>query len=195
MSYQPYDPNVPEFSSDTLNVSQPQLLNNFIKLAAAFSKNHGSLPLGDGNHTIVQLLQLQNAFQTDLSELAVYSKNVEGQTDQVFLRYQSQGQEIQFTTYQIYSVNNTQFFTFLPGSIIVYFGTISGGNTVFRLVPPVAKHIITTSFCPVSTGTTGFVKPYVSLIEPVNGFITGIQVNYFFQAPATTSHYLVMANI
>lgn len=193
-----YNPNVPENLSDTLADSQPEFLDNFLKLYNTFKVNHVALDAGAtaGNHTIVQLLEQGQAIQTDLNEISVYTKDVAGQTDQVFLRYQGNGQEIQLTNYQIYSINSTTFFTFLPGKILVYFGSFTTlPSNVLSLFPAIAKKIMSVSFCPI--GNTPTYKPKIVLQQPSSGFYTRINVTsslFFNQAPPAC-YYLILANI
>jgi hypothetical protein len=196
-----YNPNVPENFSDTLADSQPEFLDNFLKLYNTFMVNHVALDGGAtaGNHTIVQLLEQGQAIQTDLNEISVYTKDVAGQTDQIFLRYQGNGQEFQLTNYQIYSINPTTFFTFLPGKILVYFGSFTSlPNNTLNLFPAIAKKIITMSFCaisPLANFQSG--KSKIVLQQPSNGFFTALNVtsSFFFQQAAPPSYYIVLANI
>src|ERR1700733_2891876 len=104
---------------------QIQFIQNFTQLAKCFAVNHVPLTAATeaGNHTILQMAEQPGSLQVNLSEIAAYSKEVLGQTDQLFLKYQgASGPEFQYTNYQIYPVttvnpNNEQiqYFTFLPG--------------------------------------------------------------------------------
>lgn len=207
MSYDPYDPQVPQFPTDSLETSQPELLNNFKTLYDIFFKNHVALDAASdkGNHTIVQLIEQINPLQTDVSEISVYTKKIEGSTDQVFLRYQGNGQEFAYTCYQIYGLtplpNQIPYFTFLPGSILVYFGTFiktAITDQVLTLYPPIAKNIMALSFCPLpSASPLTNVKPRVTFQKTDTGFITGINVTNSFP-PATSPpsyYYIILANI
>lgn len=218
MTIQPpsYNPNVPQFSSDALDISQPQFETNFLQLYNNFAKNHVELDAvsSAGNHTIIQLVEqpANSGIQTDLGELSVYVQDVEQQTDQVFLAYQGQGQKFQYTNYQLYKPEDNpgvqeKHFSFLPGKILLYFGlfqpTLSAN--IIDLSPYVARHIITVSLCPLANGTFSFFKPYVRLIAPKNGIYQGIEVinsaigNSGVGPPpdrtAPNCYYVVMANI
>jgi hypothetical protein len=196
-----YNPNVPQFPKDSFATTQPQLLDNFLSIYNNFMINHISLNAasGAGNHTIVQLVEQNNAFQTLPSDISIYTKNVESQTDQVFFRYPGNGQEVQFTNYQIYNINVsggvTMFFTFLPGNILIYFGSFTSlANNLLNLMPPIAKNIITMSFCPIGNAN---VKPQVTLQTAVGGFYKSIKVvaGTLINQPAPSCFFLVMANI
>jgi hypothetical protein len=199
-----YNPNVPENPSDSLADSQPEFLENFLTLYNTFLVNHvalddpSTMPVIRGNHTIIELVEQDHSFQTDLGEISVYTKDVPGQTDQVFLKYQgSAGQEFQFTNYQIYSVDSTNFFTFLPGRNILYFGSfVSLPSNILTLTPPIARVIISINFCPIGAASnrTNY-KPWAGLIASDTGFFNKITVN-----PAAIGgiippcFYMVMAN-
>ena len=166
-----YDPNTPEFPGDSFAVTQEQLQENFQFLYNAFAMNHVPLDALSalGNHTVIQLVEQMNDQQTGVNELAIWAKDDPTQTDQLFLRIQG-GTIIPLTTYQVYSLRNTddhtQFFSFLPGRIIVYFGKIKTLNTqtYLPLTPPVATKIFSMSFTGLgdisrSTGQTKCLYP------------------------------------
>lgn len=140
-----YDPSVPERPSDSYATSQPEFLANFISLYQAFLKNHEPISgTNQGVHTILELLQQTGDAQTDLNEISFYSKNVDGQTAQVFVRINNNGTAYQLTNYQIYSLNQianqTSYFTVLPGKFLVYFGFFTSlTNNILNLNPPIAK--------------------------------------------------------
>ncbi len=154
-----YSPNEPQ-PGDALGESQPNFLNNFQSLYDAFLKNHMSLDdvsLG-GKHKVVQLLEQPKAFETGPGELSIYAKNLNRQTNQIFMRYQGNGPEFQYTNYQLYSLPpdpfTARFFTFLPGKLLVYFGSILNikfgtpdSPFSYQLFPAIAKNIITMNFC------------------------------------------------
>ncbi len=200
----PYNPNVPQFPSDSLETSQPQFQNNFSQLYDIFLRNHVKLndAVDAGNHTIIQLLEQEanTGIQTDLGEISVYAKDVVDQTDQVFLQYQGQGQEIQYTNYQIYKPENndfqTKYFTFLPGKLIMYFGSISPTEqaNIVDLSPYVSKHIMSISLCPI--GSIPFYKPTTEILSPINGIIQGIKLSSpTFVIPLLPQFYCVVANV
>ena len=158
---------------------------------------------GAGNHTMVQLLEQTNAQQTNAGEISVYTKDASDQTDQIFLRYQGNGQEFQFTNYQIYSIVptalQTSYFTFLPGRVLLYFGTFIWTfgipYQIINLIPPVALNIISVVSC--STGTTtGLSKPYVIIPKPTNQYYKTIQLKMGpLQATPPRIFYAIMANV
>lgn len=200
----PYNPNVPQFPSDDLATTQAPLLNNFRQIYNKFLVNHIRLDSASdaGIHSIVELKEQENAFQTDLSEISVYTKDVGDQTDQIFLRYQKNGQEFQYTNYQLYSLQSnqfqTKFFTFLPGKILVYFGSFfpkAPPANVLDLSPYVAKNIITISLCPIDS--TPNYKPNVKLLAPKEGVYQGIEVlsSTGLGLTAPSCYYTVMANL
>ncbi len=173
-----YNPNVPENFSDSLDITQPDFLNNFKKLYDVFAENHVALDAGAtaGNHTFIELITRLKSPQTDLGELSLYSKFVEENTNQLYMRQEGNQEEFKYTPYQIYEVeaptNKTAFFTFLPGGLIVYFGTSTNPPIFdyFDLVPFVTKNVISTLICPI--GTTPFNKPTIGIF-PADGLYPG----------------------
>lgn len=128
---QPYNTQIP-VASTTIADAQKLFQNNFERLFEAFNTDHVSLSdtTNPGNHAVIRLVELPKEESTQSLEIAIYSKKVEGQTDQLFMRYQGNGKEFQLTEYQIYSIvptdNQEAYFTFLPGKVIVYFGRVVG---------------------------------------------------------------------
>ena len=204
----PYDPNVPNNPFSSLAATQPEFLNDFLQLYNVFKVNH--IPLDNstvpGNHTFIELVEQQVPAQTDVDEISVYTKGVPDQTDQIFIRYQGNGQEFQYTNYQIYSIEPqngvTTFFTFLPGGLLLLFGSFTDlPKNILNLYPPVAKNIITVSMCPMKA-TTDFnfnTKPQVSLEPAVKGRYTKMIVRSALGGEvamkAPDSFYAILANV
>lgn len=198
-----YNPNVPQYANNNLAQTQKPFLDNFLSLYNIFSVNHVPLDAGStaGNHTIIQTLEQETSHQTDLGEISIYTKNVEDQTDQIFMRYQGNGQEFQYINYQIYSITNipnqTSYFTFLPGKIVVFFGNFTSlPNNTLILYPPIAKSIMGMSFCPIGNTSSQGIKPQVNLLPQENGAFIKMLVRNgtFFNQPAPSCSYIVMAN-
>jgi len=195
-----YDNKIPG-GNDFLAVSQGDFLTNFSQLYNAFAKNHVALDAvtSAGNHTNIELLQQNTSPQTNIGEISLYSKPVADQTNQLFLRYQGNAQEVQVTAYQIYQSQSLpwqiSFFTFLPGNIIVYFGIgdlprSPNGNTVW-FPPYVMKNVISCYFCaqsvtPVISPTVTFTKDHLGKTAIANLFNIANGFSYF---------YLVIGNI
>jgi hypothetical protein len=207
-----YNPNVP-LPKNQFNASQLDFLNNFGTLYNAFAENHVALDATSnaGNHTVIQLLQqdANDQFQTDVGEISIYCKPVTDQGDQIFLRYQGNKNEFQLSAYQIYPLSvltnpgivQTPFFSFLPGKVLVYFGTIqctlSMSGVPLYLRPPIATNIITMNFC--LMGSVLSFPPAVSIKTPnSNGFYDTIYLQNpvpFGVQPQRTYFYVVLANI
>jgi hypothetical protein len=204
-----YDPNQPPRPSAKIAQAQDPFQMDFLALYNAFKQNHVALDaLTDlGNHTIIQLLQQTGSFQTNTSEISIYSKLVPGQADQIFLRYQGNANEFALSNYQIYSLSTTpnQYFSFLPGGLIVYFGMINVtlGNAPFsmKLIPGIAKNIMTLNFTPIGNPTNGAnYAPWISLQQPGdNGIYTTINLSPGAPAVGGSSYptqlfYVIMGN-
>lgn len=200
-----YKPNQPPRSNSSIGEAQDPFLINFMQLYNAFKVNHIQLDaLSDlGNHTIIQLIDQQGQFQTDVGEISIYAKEVVDQTDQLFFRYQGNTPEFQFSNFQIFTLNAfpTQFFTFLPGGLIVYFGSIAvnlASPFEFTLRPSIAKNIMTATFCPL--GATPSYPPIVSVQTPgEDGIISILKLTNSFAAlgtlrPPNNLFYIILAN-
>lgn len=195
-----YVPNTPALTETTLADSQPQFLINFQELFRIFAINHEPLNSAiAGDHSMVELVEQDHAIQTGTSEITIYSKDVPGQTDQVFIRYQGNGQEFQYTNYQIYAVTpqngQVPYFTFLPGGLILYFGTFTTlPKDLLNLYPPVALNIITMDFCPTTTISN---KPKVVIPAAQGRTYKSIIVTAAnnINTTAPSCFYAVLANI
>lgn len=195
-----YNANIP-ISTDSLASSQPNFLNNFFQMYEAFKKNHKALDVGapdEGNHTIIEMLQQNGSFQTDVGELSIYSKLVEGQTDQLFLRYQGNGTEVQITNYQIYgpflSPGQSIYMSFLPGKLLVLFGAVYPPNlpngNLMKLSPEIIKNIMSFNIC--AGYSVGQVIPTYKYIQNIPGIFTSIQL---FQVSPIGYSYICIGNI
>lgn len=149
-----YNSQIPQ-PENSIDQGQTDFLNNFSTLFNAFSSDHVPLDSGSnpGNHTFARLTEVETGQATGASEIALYSKNVERQTDQLFFRGIGNSQEIQYSNYQNYSLqpikqgNNivqNQWFSFIPGGIIIYFGFITPTSNTFKILldPPIARNIL-----------------------------------------------------
>ncbi len=198
----PYNTQIPE-SETTIANAQTLFQNNFKRLFEAFNMNHVSLddPTNPGNHNVIQLIELSTAEATQSQEIAIYSKKVDGQTDQLFMRYQGNGKEFQITEYQIYSIVPTSqqeaYFTFLPGKIIVYFGRVFSRNSNsfnIDINPPVTKNVSGLNLCGViDVVGANFSQPNVQLQFPVNGLYNQIKLNS--QSAMLDNFYLFFGNL
>lgn len=170
-----YNPDTPQ-RDNYIADGQDSFLLNFKTLNDAFIKNHIALTstVFQGNHSNIQLLEQTQSPSTQSQEIAIYTKKVEGQTDQLFMRYPSNGKEFQLTNYQIYSIEATTtqeaYFTFLPGGIIVYFGKLlCAGTTSFNLSlnPVICKNIMGVNLGGIGSGQP---QPNVALQPPAGEF-------------------------
>ena len=202
-----YNPNVPENFSDSLAISQPDFLTNFAQLYTIFNENHVAIDAGAtaGNHNLAELITRTKEPQTDLGELSLYSKVDENTTNQLYMRQEGNQKEFLYTCYQIYPIqappNKTAYFTFLPGGLIVYFGTSTNPPIAdyLDLVPFVTKNVISALVCPI--GATPFNKPTVgiiasSILEPgPEGIIVKVQFNRALNTGSMPSYsYLIVGN-
>jgi hypothetical protein len=203
----PYQANKPQVN-DLFSQSQIDFLNNFSTLYNSFLVNHVALDAAasGGNHTIIQLNEQTGNFQSNVGEISVYTRDAASQTDQLYLKYQGGAAEFQFTNYQLYSIQPQtnpifqQYFTFLPGRILIYFGrfqaNFQSSAIPLPLFPPIALNIVSQNYC--FAGTTPFLVPVGNPVASQNGFIKSINLVYPLGAffPGTqTLNYVVAANI
>lgn len=193
-----YNPNLPEIEK-SIAESQDPLLSNFSTLYDAFVRNHVALdhPTNPGNHSNIQLNEQTQSISTQSQEIAIYTKKVQGQTDQIFMRYGANGKEFQITNYQIYAIAETDqqrsFISFLPGGIMVYFGRLfSSGTTRFNLIlnPPVKTNIMGFNLGGITTAT---VQPNVAVQAPIKGVYTTMVLTS--SGPMPDQFYLIFANL
>jgi hypothetical protein len=198
MTTPPYNPQIP-LPNNTISDGQSAFLTNFSTIFSAFGTNHVALndSTNPGNHSIIELVEQTTPKSTQSQEISIYSKKVVGQTDQLFMRESLNGREFQISNYQIYSIPQTAtqkaFFTFLPGGIIVYFGTsFSVGKTSFNinLNPPVRTNIIGINLGGIDTISA---QPNVSLTAPVDGFYTTVVLTSATAMP--NQFYLIFSNL
>lgn len=214
-----YDPNTP-YTKLSFADWQIQFIQNFTQLATAFAENHVPLDHATtairGNHTYVKMPEQTGDPQTGSQEFSIYSKDVDNQTDQLFFTYPGNTPVVQFTNYQIYSVTptsrQTTYFTFLPGKLLIYFGTFgpfSGGSletNILKLNPPVAKNILSVQLC--TKGTTPKYTPaavpttFTLTVTPTFGyqaeqlaFVKEIALQPVEPSSDNTVFYFVVANI
>jgi len=200
----PYNTQIPEPDTTIAN-AQTLFQNNFERLFEAFNTDHVPLidAINPGNHNVIQLVELPIGEATQSQEIAIYSKKVDGQTDQLFMRYQGNGKEFQLTQYQIYALPILQlngviyqkgYFTFLPGGIIVYFGqVIPFGNPFFiSLEPAICGNILGINLCPIGGIGSGLVQSNVSLTA-INGKFNAIQLTS--TSTNANQYYIAFGNI
>lgn len=181
---------------------QIQFQQNFRKLAAAFSQNHVALDDATsairGNHTVIEMPEVKNTVpQVSATEYALYAKIVPEQTSHAYLTFPSNTPVVQWTNYQIYELKTPDtYFTFLPGGIIVYFGSFTPSkkplSLTFNLNPPVAKNIISIQLC--TKGTSPQPTPSAVLEAEQDGFIKSITLGYGGITDVFPISYIVMAN-
>lgn len=169
----PWNSNVP-LPTDNIAKSQGDFLNNFQRLYESWSRDHVSLDAGAsfGNHNVARIKEVKTGVNTSVSEIAMYTKRVDRQTDQLFIRNQGNGQEIQYTNWQINAVPpntipgpndttiivQTRYFTFLPGGVIIYFGEVIPTFDRFPIFlnPPVCTNISSINLCVIGPQTSNY---------------------------------------
>lgn len=196
-----YNPNIP--TRDMVYADwQTNFLANFERLYLDFAKNHVTLDSASnaGNHTVMQLIEQEDSQQTGATEISVYTKKVEGQTDQIFMKY-GNGTEFQVTLWQIYPVtyisNQTLFISFLPGNIMVNFGqyTVTAGQGVSSIIefkPYAMRNILSINIT--GGGTASSVYTATLNINP-GGYFTGMTIPTATNLSGVVLNYIVTGNL
>jgi hypothetical protein len=125
-----FTPSIPA-SGQTLGSSQPQILNNFAVLRSTIAVNHVDVNSSNpGTHTHVDLGAQGSDPNPATGFISLYSKTVSGIT-QLFLQRENTGAVIQMSvgTPTIASSGST----FLPGAMILKWGTFHMNSTVTSL--------------------------------------------------------------
>lgn len=176
-----YNLNVPQSPGDSFAKSQPEMLANFLDLYNKFSANHVPLDsnVNAGNHTVIKLQSQSKDVEANATQINLFSKPVEGQSDQIFLNFPGNSPAIQLTNYQLYTLQQedpqTQYFSVLPGKLIFYFGNfLNLRDNNLKLRPAVCREVITMSVI-----SADFVRPvsvFAYCNPPVNGFIRDVKI-------------------
>ena len=193
----PYNTQIP-VASTTIAEAQKLFQNNFERLFEAFNSDHVALndPTNPGNHSVIRLVELPKEESTQSLEIAIYTKKVEGQTDQLFMRYQGDGTEFQITEYQIYSIvptnNQEAYFTFLPGKVLVYFGKVIGlgKQEVDIYINPTSSNITGVNLGGIVTVSQ---QPNVVLVGNSEGKIAAVKLKSI--SPIPDQFYLFFGNL
>lgn len=193
---------------------QRVFLKNFEQMSLAFKQNH--IPLEDpslsGNHTIVQMPEQAEGtkVKTNIGDFAIFTRLIEGQTDQVVMQSEGNLPEFQYTNYQIYPVKDVKdgatvvqktYFTTLPGKMIVIFGSklaTKGKIPTIRLLPPVIKNIVSVNLTLIGTFPIAPARAYE--VTPIESTIN--DQKYFNSIDVTFSlgkfnpfYFLVVGNL
>ena len=138
-----YLPNIPQ-ASDNPSVSQGDLLGNFQSLNTAFNLNHVSLGSGGsaGKHNFAELVNQASVPTFMSSEGGLYTKAVEG-VSQLFYSPDATANEYQLSrvisaSFPLFGLNTNNYnsvgtkftggWTFLPGGMLLQYGTFDNGS-------------------------------------------------------------------
>lgn len=199
-----YNAKVPQ-PENSIDQGQTDFLNNFSTLFTAFSQDH--VPLDSvsnaGNHAFTKLIEGITGAATGANEIALYSKDVVEQTDQLYYRPLGNGTEIQFSNYQVYPLKRIKngnadvqvpYFTFLPGNVIMYFGEI---NLSKNPMPLILEPAICTDILNVSLGVLNEAGKFPSGSLPIpndSGKYGRIDL-FFGDLVGTNQNYIIYGKI
>ena len=200
----PYNPNIPQ-PKNTIATGQINFLDNFMQLFNAFGIDHVPLnaAANAGNHNVIRLNEQPASLTTQVSEIALYSKKTFQQTDELYLRLQGNGTEIQYSNYQIYPIDpifngatlvQQSYFSFLPGGIIVYFGYINPQSNpfTFNLNPAIAVNLVGINLCPTLTNPAGVYSSTVAPGSSIPGIYDTITLSSSFLVRTPPPQYYII---
>lgn len=131
-----YTPDIPK-SGETLGGTRERINQNFQDINTAFSVNHSPLDVStDGKHIYMQMPEQSSAPGTAANEGALYTKVTDSVTC-LFWQQESSGTEVQLTTSQT-PTKSTNGATFLPGGILMQWGTEDSPSTNGQVTFPTA---------------------------------------------------------
>lgn len=204
-----YNPNVP-MAPDLLSVSQSDLLVNFQQANTRFGYDHYEFDFAGGaaapydvavaadkgKHRQLTCVRVSaDIGNAGVDELALYNKNDAGGNQEWFMRRQSGGTIIQMTAGD--PVNANPGVTFLPGGLLLKFGTVNASNgtiIVFPATPafsatphsvvvtPVRINGSGRSFCNVRNGTLSTAQFQINYVDQSNNSSNG---DVFYMAIGT----------
>jgi hypothetical protein len=134
----PYQPNIP-LSTDNLNVSQGDIQGNFITANTVMGQNH--YPFDDatigGKHKFVDMPILAAVPSIAAGDGGLYTKTTSGRSN-LFYTSDAAGNEIQITTSVNPSIIANGGFTFLPGGLIMIWGSFNPNVSTTVTFPNIA---------------------------------------------------------
>lgn len=120
-----FQPNIP-LATDFISVSQQDINNNFSSLSSAFNTNHNDFNAsGAGKHKFVEMPNQTGDPAGAATEVTAYSKQAAG-VSELFVRRDA-GSVIQMTKGT--PVSSSTGSSFLPGGIIINWGSVVGSNS------------------------------------------------------------------
>lgn len=128
-----YNNSIPN-PGDQLDISQPQLLQNFQQLDITMGVDHFDFSDGtvnNGKHNQVTLPEKASAPTTAEDEIALYSQEA-GMSAEFFLRRESDGEEVQLSNG--IPISGTAGQTFLPGGLLMKWGREANSSSATYIV-------------------------------------------------------------
>ena len=151
---------------------QQNILTNFAQLSQAFANNHvgfysSTQPVSadQGKHTYVQLFSGPTP-QTELSENNIYSKLDAFNASQLFMGFQNNTADFQYSSFQFFQIPNA-LITPLPGNFQFWMGILPypyGDNNIIAY-PTYVKNVAYASVSSQILGTFGVNYFVVSVVD------------------------------
>jgi hypothetical protein len=156
-------------SGDSLGSTRDRIRGNFQETAAVMAINHVAFnTVGKGKHKFLQMPEQGSAPSVLVDEAGFYAKVATNPAEaNLFFRGENNGKEYQLTSadqtnnatfgnFTAYAANQNGGWSFLPGGLVLQYGTVSGTNVV--VFPKQFKNatVPVVTVTPIGTGTAGF---------------------------------------
>lgn len=161
--------------TDTLNQSQADILENFTQIQTGFALNHIDFDNGSetGKHKFIQMPQQTSAPTTNMTEMALYTKDVSG-TPQLFLKTSNNLNE-----YNISGLNaptTSEGWTILPSGLRLVWGSFTANGSTPAVFPaglPAFNQIYSVQVSALRTGGSSDVAATIGGISPTTFTVFG----------------------
>lgn len=124
--------NIPQ-ANDQRNVSQAQILENFLQISNVFSIDHSTFnsPLGQGTHRQVTFPVNAATIAPAATEMRMYANTGKSGNPELWLRNGASGTNVEITTASKTGGTNSAGYTMTPAGILIKWGnaTIAGTAT------------------------------------------------------------------
>ncbi len=186
-----FNPNIPQ-PTDDLSDSQGQILTNFSSCNTSFGVNHyafSDVTANNGKHKFMQMPQQVAAPVTAGNELALVAIDQSGETELCY-RKPTNGAVIQLTGVDVVSTQNGT--TFLPGGMILKWGTFTYANSTSTVVTfPIAfpNNCFSVQITVLSPPATAFIGT-LRLAPTKTSFSAGQDTTY----NGRTGYYMAIGN-
>ena len=160
---------------EDVGISRPKLVSNFAALETYLGYDHGSLDANNGNsalHNKISFVQQAADPVTQTGKIRVFAKDDGAGTDELFLLRADDATLIQLTVDSGNPVSASPGQTYLPGGIIMKWGTdgiISAlGGTAINFAVPFPNNCFSVQLTPLDINATSYVTVPIKDVNHFN---------------------------